>query len=65
MAGSSQLVHTLIENDLVDELRLMIHPVVLGSGRTLFGKSDDLKRFRLGGAEVMGDVVLLTFASAA
>lgn len=64
VAGSSQLVHTLIENDLVDELRLMIHPVVLGSGRRLFGDSEALKRFRLAGAEVMGDVALLTFTSA-
>jgi dihydrofolate reductase len=65
VAGSSQLVHTLIENDLVDELRLMVHPVVLGSGRKLFGESIEMKRFRLAGAEVMGDVVLLTFQSAA
>jgi dihydrofolate reductase len=65
VAGSGQLVHTLIQNDLVDELRLMVHPVVLGSGAKLFGESDDLRRFRLTDAQVMGQVVLLTFNSAA
>jgi dihydrofolate reductase len=63
VAGSSQLVQTLIQNDLVDELRLMVHPVVLGSGARLFAESDDLRRFRLTGARVMGEVVLLTFSA--
>ena len=36
MAGSRTLVHTLIDNDLVDEYRVMIFPVILGSGRRLF-----------------------------
>ena len=39
VAGSQTLVHTLVENDLVDEFRLMVFPLVLGSGRRLF---DDL-----------------------
>jgi dihydrofolate reductase len=64
VAGSSRLVHTLIEHDLVDELRLMVHPVVLGSGRRLFGETDDLKRLRLVDSQVMSDVVLLTFVAA-
>ena len=39
--GSVQLVETLIENDLVDELRLMVFPVVLGSGKRLFNEASD------------------------
>jgi dihydrofolate reductase len=45
--GSSVLVRTLIAHDLVDELRLMIDPIVLGSGKRLFGDSAVPKAFRL------------------
>jgi dihydrofolate reductase len=45
--ASRQLVHTLIEHDLVDQLRLMVYPVVLGAGDRLFGPTTDTKPIRL------------------
>jgi dihydrofolate reductase len=47
VAGSATLVHTLIENDLVDELRLMVFPTALGGGKRLFGDSATSKAFQL------------------
>ena len=46
VAGSAQLVQGLLEHDLVDELHLMIYPVVLGTGKRLFGATSDKKRLR-------------------
>ena len=57
--GSAQLVQSLIESALVDELRLMVFPVVLGSGKRLFGESTDKKRLQLSSATVVGDGVVI------
>jgi dihydrofolate reductase len=63
--GSAQLVQTLVENGLVDELRLMVFPVVLGSGKRLFGEMGDKKRLRLADSKTVGDgVVILTYVPA-
>jgi dihydrofolate reductase len=60
--ASFQLVSTLMEHDLVDELRLKIFPVVLGAGERLFGETSDKKAMRLVDARtVEGDVVFLTY----
>ena len=53
--ASYQLVHTLMEHDLVDQLRLMIFPVVLGAGERLFGGTSDKKPLRLVDATTIGD----------
>jgi dihydrofolate reductase len=60
--ASFQLVHMLIEHDLIDELRLKIFPVVLGAGSRLFGETSDAKAMRLVDTlTIEGDVVVLTY----
>jgi dihydrofolate reductase len=62
VAGSFQLVHTLIEHDLVDELRLKIFPVVLGAGVRLFSETSDKKPLRLVDAQTLADgIAFLTY----
>jgi dihydrofolate reductase len=55
--GSAQLAQTLLEHDLVDELHLMLFPVLLGSGKRLFGETSDKKSYRLVESTVVGEGV--------
>jgi dihydrofolate reductase len=57
--GSPRLVQLLVERDLVDELRLMVYPVVLGTGKRLFDGTSDKKPFRLVDSKTVGDGVLI------
>ena len=56
--GSCQLVQTLIEEDLVDELRLMVFPIVVGYGKRLFGDTSGTRKLKLAEAKTVGDGVL-------
>ena len=57
--GSVRLVQTLLDHDLVDELRLMVFPVVLGTGKRLFGETADKKGLRLADSRTVGDGVAI------
>ncbi|MDX6675541.1 MAG: hypothetical protein QOH11_2959 [Solirubrobacteraceae bacterium] len=57
--GSAQLVQSLLEHDLVDELRLMVYPVVLGTGKRLFGDTSAKKRLRLADSKMVGDGIAI------
>ena len=60
--ASRPLVHTLMEHDLVDELRLMVYPFVLGVGDRLFGETSDKKSIRPLNTRIVGDsLVYLTY----
>jgi dihydrofolate reductase len=55
--GSAQLARTLLDNDLVDEIRLMVFPVVLGTGKRAFEEVGDKKPLRLADSKTVGDGV--------
>ncbi|MEN3282006.1 MAG: hypothetical protein V7607_3146 [Solirubrobacteraceae bacterium] len=57
--GSAQLSQALLDHGLVDELRLMVFPVVLGAGRRLFGETSDKKTLRLTDSKIVGDGVAI------
>jgi dihydrofolate reductase len=63
--GSGQLVQELLERDLVDELRLMVFPVVLGTGMRLFGDTSDKKPLKLADSKLVGDGVAIMVYSRA
>ena len=61
VAASFRLWHTLLEHDLVDELRLMIYPVVIGAGERLFGETSGKKPMRLVSTRTVDDLALLIY----
>jgi dihydrofolate reductase len=58
--GSARLAQALLDRDLVDELRLMVFPVVLGTGKRLFGETGDKKSLELVESKVVGDGVIVS-----
>ena len=64
--GGPQLVQMLLEHDLIDEMRVMLYPVVLGTGKRLFGETSDKKRLRLTNSKSVGDgIAILVYEPAA
>jgi dihydrofolate reductase len=64
--GSATLVEALLDANLVDELRLMVFPIVLGRGKRLFGEMSEKKTLRLVDSRVVGDgVAILVYERAA
>ena len=59
VSGSARLVQTLIANDLVDQLNLMVFPVILGSGKRLFGETSPPKTLQLAESKTVGDGVAI------
>lgn len=65
LAGSAELFHTLMQHDLIDEYRLMLHPIVVGNGKRLFKDGTDLKTLKLVDTKPFSTgIVILTYAPA-
>src|SRR5687767_14897421 len=65
VSGSPTLVRSLLRDNLLDELKLMIHPVIVGNGKRLFKEEGDLKKLQLVDSKVTGKgVVILTYQPA-
>lgn len=65
VAGSARLVQALLEHGLVDEFRLMVFPVILGSGKRLFGETSRKTPLRLVDSKTVGDgIAILTYVPA-
>ena len=59
VSGSARLVQTLIANDLVDQLNLMVYPIILGSGKRLYDEAGEPKTLQLAESKIVGDGVLI------
>jgi dihydrofolate reductase len=65
VTGSPSLVRSLLQNGLLDELTLMVHPVVVGRGKRLFNDGSDLKRLKLVDSQITSTgVAILTYQPA-
>jgi dihydrofolate reductase len=62
VAGSGELVQFLMQNDLVDEYRLMIHPVILGGGKRLFRDGTEMKALKLMNSKALSkDIIVISY----
>jgi dihydrofolate reductase len=62
VAGSPTLVYSLLQNDLLDELTLLVHPVVVGHGKRLFKEGGDIKKLKLVDSKITrSGVAVLTY----